>query len=324
MPQRLHQPQHAVLAHRGAEQHRTDQPFAQFAGEIVEHRVTRRLNVLEQLLHQRVVVIGELFQHREPGFLLAIEIAAFQRHHFGSLVFAVDEGAFQRQIDEARDQIAVPDRDLPQHQRNPRRRLQGRERFADALVGAVDLVKKQKAGNAEIFKLAQDKLELRQLALIGFTYHDRGIDRRDRCAHVVREFHRAWAIDKSVTLAHETRRGGGEADAHLVMARLGAGVTDRSSGIDAAGRGIAPVRANIASRSVVLPLWKGPTNAMHRGPDLMIWETSDVLSHCRLLIWSSALDWVGGWMLPLRLCFGKLEKCRDAAKRRHKKLGVIK
>src|SRR5882757_7164862 len=31
-------------------------------------------------------------------------------------------------------------------------------------------------------------------------------------------------------------------------------------------RGITPVRARIASRSVVLPLWNGPTNAMHRGP----------------------------------------------------------
>src|ERR1700758_5059575 len=31
-------------------------------------------------------------------------------------------------------------------------------------------------------------------------------------------------------------------------------------------RGIAPVRARMASRSVVLPLWKGPTSAMHRGP----------------------------------------------------------
>src|SRR2546429_8450621 len=29
---------------------------------------------------------------------------------------------------------------------------------------------------------------------------------------------------------------------------------------------MAPVRANIASKSVVLPLWKGPTSAMHRGP----------------------------------------------------------
>src|SRR6202158_6507064 len=54
-------------------------------------------------------------------------------------------------------------------------------------------------------------------------------------------------------------------------------------------RGIAPVRANIASRSVVLPLWKGPTSAMHRGP-------RGLLTSCpirRLLVWSSALDWVG-------------------------------
>src|SRR5207344_2096022 len=29
---------------------------------------------------------------------------------------------------------------------------------------------------------------------------------------------------------------------------------------------MAPVRARMASRSVVLPLWKGPTSAMHRGP----------------------------------------------------------
>src|SRR3984893_15501996 len=31
-------------------------------------------------------------------------------------------------------------------------------------------------------------------------------------------------------------------------------------------RGMAPVRASIASRSVVLPLWKGPTSAIHCGP----------------------------------------------------------
>src|SRR5436305_6517214 len=30
--------------------------------------------------------------------------------------------------------------------------------------------------------------------------------------------------------------------------------------------GMAPLRANMASRRVVLPLWKGPTSAMHRGP----------------------------------------------------------
>ena len=63
-------------------------------------------------------MIGELFQHREPRFLLAVEIAAFERDHFGRLVLAIDKSALQREIDEAFDQIAVPDRDLPQHQRH--------------------------------------------------------------------------------------------------------------------------------------------------------------------------------------------------------------
>src|SRR3954466_10920562 len=68
-------------------------------------------------------------------------------------------------------------------------------------------------------------------------------------------------------------------------------------------RGIAPVRANIASRSVVLPLWNGPTSAMHRGP-------RGLLTSCpirRLLVWSSARDWVGKPMLRLSRDFGKRE-----------------
>src|ERR1700739_1535189 len=68
-------------------------------------------------------------------------------------------------------------------------------------------------------------------------------------------------------------------------------------------RGMAPVRANIASRSVVFPLWKGPTSAMHRGP-------RGLLTSCPIAVsslWSSALDWVGAGMLPPHRGFGKLE-----------------
>ena len=150
-------------------------------------------------------------------------------------MLAIDEGALQRQIDEARDQIAVPDRNLAQHQRNPRRRLQSRERLADALVGAVDLVEKQKARDPEILEFAQDNLKLRQLAFVGLADHHRGIDRRDRGAHVVRELDRTGAVDEGVAVAHETGSGGGEPDAHLVTAGLGAGIADGSSGVDAAG-----------------------------------------------------------------------------------------
>ena len=299
MAQRLHQPQHAVLARRRAEQHRTDQAFAQFAGEIVEHVVARRLDILEQLLHQRVVVIGELFQHREAGFLLAVEVAAFERHDFGGLVLAIDEGAFQREVDEARDQVAVPDRNLPQQQRKPRRRLQGRERLADALAGAVDLVEKQEARDAEILEFAQDDLQLRQLLLVRLADHHRGVDRRQRGAHVVREFDRAGAIDEGVAVAHEVGGGGGKADAHLVVAGLGAGVADRGSGIDAAGLGDgAGARQDGFEKCGFTALERAHQRDAPWTRFFSAWRTSDVLSHCRLLVWSSARDWVGRWMRP--------------------------
>src|ERR1700730_1140426 len=73
-------------------------------------------------------------------------------------------------------------------------------------------------------------------------------------------------------------------------------------------RGIAPVRANIASRSVVLPLWKGPTSAMHRGP-------RGLLTSCPIAASSSgARPLIGsaGRMLPPHRRFGKLEKRRPS------------
>src|SRR3954469_10847995 len=73
-------------------------------------------------------------------------------------------------------------------------------------------------------------------------------------------------------------------------------------------RGIAPVRANIASKRVVLPLWKGPTSAMHRGP-------RGLLTSCPIAASSfGARPVIGsaGLMLPLRHRFGKPEKCRGA------------
>src|ERR1700716_134313 len=74
-------------------------------------------------------------------------------------------------------------------------------------------------------------------------------------------------------------------------------------------RGTAPERANIASRSVVLPLWKGPTSAMHRGP-------RGLLTSCPIAASSSgARPLIGsaGQMLPRPPRFGKPEKRRCGA-----------
>ena len=60
-------------------------------------------------------------------------------------MLAVDEGALQREVDEAGDDVVLPDRDVAQHQRHAARRLQHLERLAHAGVGLVDLVEEQDA-----------------------------------------------------------------------------------------------------------------------------------------------------------------------------------
>src|SRR6185437_13092448 len=149
---------------------------------------------------------------------------------------------------------------------------------------------KQKARDAEVLELAQDDLKLRQLAFVGLADHDGGIHRRDRGAHVVREFDRAGTIDEGIFVPHETGGGGGETDAHLVVARLGAGVADGSSGIDAAGFGNGASARQDGFKKCGFSALK----RAHQCNTPWTAGTSDVLSHCRLLVWSSALDWVGG------------------------------
>ncbi len=152
-------------------------------------------------------------------------------------MLAIDEGALQREIDETLDQLAVPDRNLAQHERDARGRLQGRQRLADALVGAVDLVEEQEARDLQFFQLTQDDLELRQLLLVGLADHDGRVDRGQRRAHVVGELHRARTVDEGVAFAHEGGAGRRERDAHLVMAGFGAGIADGGAAVDGAGAG---------------------------------------------------------------------------------------
>ena len=146
----------------------------------------------------------------------------------------VNIGALEREIDEAGDDVAVPDRNLPQQQRHARGRLQQLERLAHALVGLVDLVEEQEARNVQLFELAQDQLQLRNFLLVRLAHHDRGIDRRQHRAHVVDEFDRTGAIDECVAVAHEIGGGDRSLDAHLVMARFLAGVADRGARLDRA------------------------------------------------------------------------------------------
>ena len=201
------------------------------------------LNVFEQLLHQLVVVVGQRLQHGEPRRLLAVERIAFERNDFRRRMLLVDEGAFEREIDEPGDDVAGKCRYLSQHQLAARGRLQHPEHVVDGGIDLVDLVKEQKARNLLVFELAQNELKLRHLLLVELAHHNRSVDRGQRRAHVVDEFNRARTINESIGVAHEIGAGDGDFDAHLVMTRLLSGVADgvfpvdRALALDGAGAG---------------------------------------------------------------------------------------
>ena len=176
-------------------------------------------------------MVGKLLQHREARILAVVEILAVERHHLGRRVLLVDMDALEREIDEAGDDVVLPDRKLAHDQRFARRRLQDLQRLHHLGLGLVDLVEEQKARNVEVFQLPQDQLKLRHLLLVGLADHDRGIDRGQRRAHVVGEFNRARTIDERVAVAHEGGGGDGQLDAHLVMARLLGGIADGGAGL---------------------------------------------------------------------------------------------
>ena len=186
-----------LVRSRRSQQNRADQALAQFLGEIIEDLVARRLDVLEQLLHQLVVMIGERLQHREARGLLALERVAFERDHLRRSMLLVDKRAFKREIDETGDEVAGEGRDLSQQELAARGRLQQRQRLVNDGVGLVDLVEKQEARDVLLLELAQDELQLRNLLLVQLADDDRRIDRRQHRAHVVDEFDGARTIEEA-------------------------------------------------------------------------------------------------------------------------------
>ena len=117
----------------GADQHRHGEALAQLAGEVVEDAVARRLDLLEQLLHQLIVMIGEALQHRVARFLLAQLVVGGNVDHARGGMLLVDEGALEREVDIADGDAVLPDRYLAQQKRHAGGGLQHRERVAHAL-----------------------------------------------------------------------------------------------------------------------------------------------------------------------------------------------
>ena len=88
--------------------------MSQVLREVVKNLVARRLDVAKQFLHQRIIIISELFEHRIARFLFARQFARWQVDDGRWRMFAIDERALEREIDEARCNAPLPDGNLPQ------------------------------------------------------------------------------------------------------------------------------------------------------------------------------------------------------------------
>jgi hypothetical protein len=222
--QGLQQAQDAVAVLGRAQQHRHDQSILHLLDEVGEHLLARRLHVGQKLLHELVVVVGKLLQHLEARFRLALLDRRGHVDDLGVGLRAIDEGALQCQVDEARGHAVLPDRDLAQHERLGARGLQHGEDVAHLGVEGIDLVEEQEAGNAPVLELLEDELQRRNALGIGLAHHDGGIACGQRQRALVLELDGARAIDESELVVEKGGVGDVELDAHAVVAGLGRGV----------------------------------------------------------------------------------------------------
>ncbi len=141
-------------------------------------------------------------------------------------MLAIDEGALQRQVDEAGRDAVLPDGNLAKHERKAARGLQHGDDVTERNFDFVDLVEIQEMGDLPVRQLFQDDLQRRQLFLVGLADHDGCIAYGQRRVHMRLEFHRARTIDKGEFVTQIGDIGQIGLDAHRMIARFGRGVAD--------------------------------------------------------------------------------------------------
>ena len=224
MAQRLQQPAHAKAVLRRAEEHRHDQPLVHLPHQVGEHGVAAGGHVGEQLFQQVVIEVGHLFQHMKPRLRLGVAQVAGNFHLCRGLVRPVDEGALQRQVDEAIDLFALPGRNLSGDQRRGADRGQGGEQVRQSAAGQVHLVDEQRMRHTQPFQFAQRRLQQAGLGGVGLGHHHRQIDGRQGGVQVGAEFQRTGAVDHAIAVPHELKAGEVQLDGVAAGAGLGAGI----------------------------------------------------------------------------------------------------
>ena len=146
----------AVAGGRRSHQHRHDVTIAQFAREIVEYPIAGRLDVADELLHQGVVIIGQALQHRIARLPSRRELRppACRATDEGARI-AVDEGAFERQVDKTSRHAVLPTGIWRRSSGVREAGCRSSEHFSQAAAGLVDLVEEEDARNLRFLEFPQ-------------------------------------------------------------------------------------------------------------------------------------------------------------------------
>ena len=229
VPERFQQPRHAVAMLGAAQEDGADLAISQINAEIVEHAVARQLHVAENGLQKLIIIVGELFQHREAGFGQFGQFGG-EVDHFAWRMLAVDKGALEGQIDKAGGDAILPDRDLPEHQGQRTGGLQHRQNFANRQLDLVDLIEKQKMRDFAVDEGFQKDLQRGKLFLVRLADNDCCIAHCQRRGGVKLKFHRSGAIDEGELVAQKSDVGEVGLDAHRMSPGFGGCVANHIAG----------------------------------------------------------------------------------------------
>ena len=207
VPQRLPQALDAVVVLRGAEQH-ADHGAARLA--VVQRPVDLgglERHVLQHLLQQRVVVVGQHLQQRAARLGLPLPRLLGRGDALGGRAAAVAVGAPAHHVDIAGDPLAVADRHLAQHELAPGLALQRVEGVAHRPGQRVELVDEDDRRRARFLQLAEERAEVGGALGRGFAHHHGQIGDGQRAIRVVREFDGAGAVEDRPGIAEQVAVG---------------------------------------------------------------------------------------------------------------------
>src|SRR5881275_370451 len=100
-------------------------------------------------------MVGELFEHVGPRFGFARLEIGRNVDPLGFLAGAIFERIFEREVDEAADLLAVPDRNLASDQRRYAHWLERGQQVADASMCLVDAIDEDEMRYPEFVERAQ-------------------------------------------------------------------------------------------------------------------------------------------------------------------------